>query len=96
MACFSCNASIELAAGERVGFRDACEACNVDLHVCLNCAHHDPGAHNQCRESNAEWVSDRERANRCDYFTLGNRAGGAAEAEKGHALAALDGLFKKT
>ncbi len=96
MACFSCNASIDLASGERVGFRDTCPACDADLHVCRNCAHHDPGAHNQCRESSAEWVSDRERANHCDYFTLGDRAGGAAEAEKRRARATLDDLFKKS
>jgi hypothetical protein len=96
MACFACNASIELASGERVGFRDTCSACDADLHACRNCDHHDPSAHNQCRESNAEWVSDRERANYCDYFTLGDRAGGAAESAKKGTLSELDRLFKKS
>lgn len=96
MGCHSCGQAIELAAGERVGFRDACSSCRADLHVCLNCLHHDPGAHNQCRESNAEWVSDRERANRCDYFTLGEAKGGAAERERGRARSSLDALFKKS
>ena len=96
MACFACNASIELASGERVGFRDTCPACDADLHTCVNCVHHDPSAHNQCRESNAEWVSDRERANHCDYFTLGDRSGGAAGADGASTFAALDDLFKKS
>jgi hypothetical protein len=96
MACFACNAAIELASGERVGFRDTCSACDADLHACRNCDHHDSSAHNQCRESNAEWVSNRERANHCDYFVLGDRAGGAAETAKKGAFSALDGLFNKS
>jgi hypothetical protein len=96
MGCFSCNAAVELAAGERVGFRDTCEACDADLHICLNCIHHDSTAYNQCRESNAEWVSDRERANRCDYFAYGNGSHGSADAERAHAHTSLDDLFKKS
>jgi hypothetical protein len=93
MGCFSCNAAIELAAGERVGFRDTCEACDSDLHVCLNCIHYDSNAYNQCREPNAEWVSERERANRCDYFSYGDRLRDTASAER--ARTSLDDLFKK-
>jgi hypothetical protein len=96
MGCFSCNAVVELAAGERVGFRETCSACDVDLHVCLNCTHYDSSAYNQCRESNAEWVSDRERANRCDYFVLGESGDGAARREPQEGRAALDSLFKKS
>jgi hypothetical protein len=96
MGCFACNAPIELAAGERVGFRDSCPRCNADLHACRNCAHYDRNAYNECREPNAEWVSDRERANRCDYFAYGGRVGATASAEKQRANAALDKLFKKS
>jgi hypothetical protein len=97
MECFACAAAIELAASERVGFRDSCEACGVDLHVCRNCAHHDPSAYNECRESSAERVADRDRANRCDYF---RPAPGAATADPAvdtttQALSELDTLFKK-
>ncbi len=96
MGCFACSAAVELAAGERVGFRDTCSACDADLHVCLNCVHYDSSAYNQCRESSAEWVSDRERANRCDYFALGDSSDRAAGLQSEDARAALDGLFKKT
>jgi hypothetical protein len=95
MRCFACNASIELAAGERVGFRDCCERCGADLHVCQNCRHRDPGAHNQCREPNTEWISDRERANHCEYFTPGERGGGEAAKAAAAAKSQLDALFKK-
>jgi hypothetical protein len=95
MGCFSCNAAVELAAGERVGFRDTCEKCDSDLHVCLNCTHYDSSAYNQCRESNAEWVSERERANRCDYFVYGDRSRDSAGDERARASTSLDDLFKK-
>jgi hypothetical protein len=94
--CFACGGTIELRSGERVGLRDSCPGCGADLHVCRNCAHHDPGAHNQCREPGTEPVADRERANRCDWFTPGAGTGaGAARAERERARSALDGLFRK-
>jgi hypothetical protein len=95
MRCFACDATREIAAGERVGFRDACEECGADLHVCRNCQLHDPGAHNECREPNAEWVSDRERANRCEYFAPSDRGGGAAGVAAEKAKSDLEALFKK-
>jgi hypothetical protein len=94
MSCFSCNAAIDLASGERIGFRDTCEKCDADLHVCLGCIHYDSTAYNQCREPNAEWVSDRERGNRCDYFVYGDRSHVSGGGEQAHAK--LDDLFKKS
>lgn len=95
MRCPSCDREVEIAAGARLGFRDACEGCGADLHCCRACAHYDPGAYNECREPRAERVLDKERANRCDEFAPGE--GGAAGA-RGAAEAArteLDALFKK-
>jgi hypothetical protein len=92
--CAACGRAIALASGERVGFRDECPTCRADLHACRNCAHHDPGAYNECREPGAERVSDRARANRCDWFSPreGPARGLAGEAD---ARARLEGLFKK-
>jgi hypothetical protein len=95
MHCFACNATLELGPGQRVGFQDGCEQCATDLHVCRNCAHRDPSAYNECRESSAEWVSDRERANRCDYFTPGAQEGGGVAEQRAKARSRLDALFKK-
>jgi hypothetical protein len=94
MHCAACNRELTLAPGERLGFREACEGCDADLHSCVNCAHYDPGAHNDCREPSAEYVSDRERANRCDWFQPGDREGGEA-SPRDQALSDLDALFKK-
>jgi hypothetical protein len=95
MNCASCNAEVSLAAAERVGFRDCCNACGADLHSCQNCAFHDPSAYNECRESNAERVPDRDRANRCDYFSPGDQVGGAGQGARSSTLSDLDALFKK-
>jgi len=87
---------MSLSPGERVGFREECESCGSDLHVCLNCAHHDPGAHNQCREPGAEHVADRERANHCEWFRPGEGGGDRVAAERDRSRTALDALFKKS
>ena len=78
-----------------VGFQDSCDSCSEDLHVCLNCDHHDPSAYNECRESSAERVSQRARANRCEYFQPGDQTGGAAAEQRDSSLSELDQLFKK-
>jgi len=94
MHCGACGTIIEFASGERVGFRDACPRCSCDLHACRNCGHHDPGAYNECREPNAERVSDRERANRCDWFVPRTGAPASTQDPKAGAQASLDALFK--
>jgi len=93
MRCFACSRAVELAAVDRVGFRDTCEACGTDLHVCRNCSHHDPAAYNECREPNAERVGDRDRANRCEYFSPGDRSAGGSPGDRSKAQ--LDALFRK-
>jgi hypothetical protein len=97
MRCAACGASVELAAGERVGVRDACPQCRADLHACRNCRHHDPGARNQCREPASEPVADRERANRCDWFAAAQGdARRSADPSRDSARSALDALFRKS
>jgi hypothetical protein len=94
MRCHACQGAIELRAGERVGFRDTCDACGADLHACVQCRHHEPRAYNECREPGAERVRDRQRANRCDYFSPGD-GGGDREDGRSRALSAADALFRK-
>ncbi|MFO0687506.1 MAG: hypothetical protein U0900_02250 [Myxococcota bacterium] len=94
MRCHACGTEHALASGESVGYRETCARCAADLHVCLNCAHHDPSAYNECRESSAERVLDRDRANRCDYFRPGSGSSDVPDARK-KALSSLDALFKK-
>ena len=94
MTCHACGHEIAAGAGVRVGFRDSCDGCGADLHVCLGCAHHDAGAYNECRESSAERVLDKDRANRCEWFTPGGQAAEAAEV-RARTRSEVDRLFKK-
>lgn len=88
--CFSCQKATEVV--ERVGFREECE-CGADLHSCKCCSFYDPKAYNECRETSADVVREKERANFCDYFQPN---GQASEKNKRDALlAAAEALFKK-
>jgi hypothetical protein len=94
--CHGCGAERELAPGERIGFRESCDACGRDLHVCLNCRFHDPTAYNECREPNTERVADRDRANRCEYFAPGGAGAASDDSARESAKSQLDALFKKS
>lgn len=65
MICWKCKKEISL---EKIARSDECPFCHADLHVCKMCDFYESGAHNDCRESSADMVIDKERANFCDYF----------------------------
>ena len=93
--CYRCGGSQAEGAGGSHPFvarKDSC-SCGADLHVCKNCEFYDAGAHHECRESQAEYVKDKERSNFCDYFKFSKR--GKATDNKAAAMAKLDDLFKK-
>jgi len=93
--CYRCGTVYEFQ--ERIGRRDVCPKCDADLHCCRNCRHYSPSAHNQCAESQAEWVRDKDRANYCDYFEplRGRTAGSGLSHRTRDARARFDDLFKK-
>ncbi|MCA9668115.1 MAG: hypothetical protein KC503_21100 [Myxococcales bacterium] len=95
--CYKCRNELEfiVKVGIKVGRQDTCKHCATDLHVCKNCHFYDPSVHNQCRESRAEFIRDRERANFCAHFTFKD-ADAAPEVDDSaaKAKAKLDALFK--
>jgi hypothetical protein len=101
MVCWKCGYAIDLASGSRLGTRDGCPQCDSDLHACRNCRHYDLAKHNQCTETQAEWVRDKEAANYCDYFSPSavSRAGALGsssrvESTSDDAKKRFDSLFK--
>ena len=66
--CHRCGAASKLLDGEVVSRRDECSSCGADMRCCLNCRHFDPSKNNQCAESEADWLADKESANFCDWF----------------------------
>ena len=89
MICWKCKREIPL---EKPARSDECPLCHADLHVCKACDFYESGAHNDCRESSAEFVSDKERGNFCDYFRLRalSRLDSGASSGKSKADAAKD------
>ena len=67
--CWKCGEAIQVPTGNRLGHRDACPACDADLHACRNCRFYDPGKNNECAEPQAEWTRGKEAANYCNYFS---------------------------
>ena len=89
--CYHCGA--QLTALD-YGRQDTCWKCGRDTRTCRNCIHHERTAHNECRETQADRVVEKEKANFCDYFKPSDREGGGA-AERDTLKAAADALFKK-
>ena len=74
--------------------RDECPACAADLHVCRMCEFYSTSVAKSCREPVAEEVTDKVRANFCDYFRaqpIVAAAGGIDEAQA--ARAQLEAMF---
>ena len=90
-ACWSCGKALDANNFHRL---DSCEQCGRDTHVCKNCEHHDRAYNNECRESSADRVVEKEKSNFCDYFKASGRAGGSAP-EKDALKAAAEALFKR-
>src|SRR3972149_3940963 len=73
-ACARCGR--EVGHEGKVGIRDSCDGCLSDLHVCLNCRFHDPRAKNESRETQAEPVREKDKANYCEWFVFREGTGG--------------------
>ena len=91
--CFKCGTAEDFA--DRVPLRAECGKCGEDLHVCKCCQFWDVKVYNECRETQAEVVQDKERANRCDYFQPGAGGGKSSGSSKDALKAAAEALFKK-
>lgn len=93
--CFSCGHQFELPM--EVFRSTRCPSCGADVRVCKNCTFYEPGAHWDCRETIPEAVRDKDRANFCGYFRLGeNPATPSAAGDDGsrsEAKNAFDALF---
>jgi hypothetical protein len=92
MICWKCRKETDIEKPVR---GDQCPLCHADLHVCKACDFYESGAHNDCRESSADFVSDKERGNFCDYFRVNTKiAAGTAGNDKAAAKDAFNALFK--
>ena len=89
--CWHCGAELTRLD---YGRADTCRKCGKDTKVCKGCFYYDKNSHNECHESQAERVVDKERSNFCDFFkpSASNALKAAASRESLKAAAEL--LFK--
>jgi len=77
-----------------LGRREECFKCHSDAHACKNCEHYDPKVYNECRETQADFVQEKSRANFCDYFQI-RSPGSAGKNPQADLMSAAEALFKK-
>ncbi len=90
--CYKCLKSFDYDLRDIVSRREECAHCHTDVRCCKMCKFYDAQSYNECRESNAGRVVNKEKSNFCDYFEL-NPTPGASN--KGDLLSAAEALFKK-
>ncbi|MBU8896852.1 hypothetical protein DRW03_18905 [Corallococcus sp. H22C18031201] len=91
--CAHCGRSLDIIANQ-VGRRDTCPGCGEDLRSCRNCRHFDPTVAKACKEPFAEVPKDKDEANFCELFQLG-QGGLHAKESRDALLNAAESLFKK-
>ena len=89
-ACYKCGE--ELIFDVKIQRLDTCPNCSAYLRCCRNCHWWDKNAHNQCRETKAEFIRDREAANFCSHFKF-KALVDESQDEASAAKAKLDALF---
>lgn len=92
--CGSCGAAVFVVAGA-VGRRDLCDQCGAELRSCLSCRHYEPGVAKGCKEPQAEVPRERDRANFCEFFQIGDGARHGGGDTKSALESAAEALFKK-
>jgi len=99
--CWYCGDPITLTGP--IGRSQTCLVCGKDLRACKNCRFFLSVARGDCKETQAQAPSDKERANFCDWFSLDEKfkvqsAGKKNEMDKAAAKSAasrsaFDNLF---
>lgn len=93
IACYRCGASLQ-GLSLPLSRRDQCPECWCELHVCKMCISFDRQVPRQCREDGADDVTDKDRANFCDWFQPSETAfDPSRKSEADAAREALDALF---
>ncbi len=94
-ACHACGEPWEGSPGSQPGKNETCPKCDADLHTCLNCRHHDPACHNECKSSTAERVKDKDRHNSCDEFQFADKTPGKGGAPGGASKDDMEAKWKQ-
>lgn len=94
MICYKCKKELKDISIYRT---TECPSCGADLHVCKACKFYSPGSHYDCKETVEDIVTDKEKANFCDFFKAGENSSSGNSGTTTSAQANLDAfnaLFK--
>lgn len=92
--CYKCNSNLLfLTVGTNILRNEECSNCHTDLHCCKMCQFYDSNCYNECKETVAERIVEKEKSNFCDHFRLKSSANGLNTKQS--ALEAANALFKK-
>ncbi|SEN03080.1 hypothetical protein SAMN05444354_128108 [Stigmatella aurantiaca] len=91
--CGHCGRPLDII-GNQVGRRDTCPHCGEEVRACRNCRHFEPSASKQCKEPFADVPSDKDSANFCEFFQIGE-GGLHAKEDRAEQLSAAEALFRK-
>lgn len=91
--CGKCGKRLDIVANQ-VGRRDECPHCGAELRACIHCRHYDPSVAKECKEPFAEVPNDKESANFCELYQIGDGAVREGQA-KSDLLSAAESLFAK-
>jgi hypothetical protein len=94
LVCHKCGKPLSDTLKVMVSRSDICPHCRADIRSCKMCQFYDVKAYNDCRESSADRIVEKEKANFCDYFKIGS-AGNDADKARQDAIAKAAALFKK-
>ena len=89
--CFKCQG--KLSPLEPISRHEECLQCRSDVRCCANCMFYDPKIYNECRETQADRILEKERSNVCDFFKP-RKGAHSVQDEKQKALDAAEALFK--
>ncbi|MFN8368995.1 MAG: hypothetical protein U0T83_00040 [Bacteriovoracaceae bacterium] len=94
ITCYKCKKTLQFDDGHKITRSEDCDHCGYDLHSCTMCTFYSKSSYNECSEPVALRVSDKEKANFCDYFKVSTK-NSASEADKAaDYLAIAKSLFK--
>lgn len=96
MICYHCKKPVPLEAKSRLTSKDECPHCRISLRCCLNCRFYDEGKPNKCAEPQADRVTNKDKANYCNYFEPASDTDSSyQERSQEKSRKQFDDLFKK-
>ncbi|WP_372653297.1 hypothetical protein [Halobacteriovorax sp.] len=90
--CHSCSKTLDLEQNSKILRSEECPYCYASIHCCKMCGFYDQTAYNECRETNADRIVEKDKANFCDYFIL--KGDNTVTNKQDDLLSAANSLFK--